>query len=85
MSSDIASLGAIKEQLPTEVDYWHIKMTISLLQISTNYKKPGTNKAPSTSNSTTCKKTGYYHNSQPKRQLPSWTAKTFSKKSRKFI
>ena len=81
-SSDIASLGAIKEQLPAEVDYWHIKMTISLLQISTNYKKPGTNKAPSNSN---MYKTGYYNNSQSKRHLPTLTTKKPSKKSRKFF
>ena len=86
-SSDIASLGPIKEQLPAEIDYWHIKMTISILQISTNYIKPGTtNKAPS-NNSLYKKTVGYYSQSpQPKRQLPAWTAKKQpSKKSRKFI
>lgn len=78
-SSDVASVGAIKEQLPAEVDYWHIKMTISLLQVSTNYRRPADNKSPS--------------NSMPyikrinsnKRQLPKWPVKKETKKSKKFF
>lgn len=84
MSSDVASLGAIKDQLPAEVDYWHIKMTISLLQVSTNYRRPGNNKTPSNSN-TTYKKTTQLYSSQSKRHLPSWNTYKSSKRSRKFF
>lgn len=79
INSNVASVGAIKEQLPAEVDYWHIKMTISLLQVSTNYRRPADNKSPS--------------NSMPyikrinsnKRQLPKWPVKKETKKSKKFF
>jgi len=86
-SSDVASVGAIKEKLPAEVDYWHIKMTISVLQVSTDYKRPndkfpGNNKLPSNTHMA-YKKTTH----DTKRQLPSWSSamKKSSKKSKKFF
>lgn len=80
-SSDVASVGVIKEQLPAEVDYWHIKMTISLLQISTNYQKPGNNKLPSNTHITNKKSS-----CDAKRHLPSWSVmKKSTKKSKKFL
>ena len=73
-SLDVASVGPIKEQLPPEIDYWHIKMTISLLQVSTNYRRPGDNKVPS--NKIT---------DSNKRQLPRWPIKKATKRSKKFF
>ena len=77
-SSDVASVGAIKEQLPAEVDYWHIKMTISLLQVSTNYRRPG-DKMPSN------KMPFVKGTNSNKRQLPKWPVKKETKKSKKFF
>ena len=78
-SSDVASVGAIKEQLPAEVEYWHIKITISLLQVCADYKRPGNNKAPSNS------KMGYKNTGNNKRHLPTWTSYKPTKRSKKFF
>lgn len=83
--SDIASVSAIKEQLPAEVHYWHIKMTISILQVSTNYIKPGSsNKLPSNTNS--IKQQSRDNSSERfKRHLPTWSVKKSSKRSKRFF
>ena len=79
-SSDVTSVGAVKEQLPAEVDYWHIKMTISVLQVSTDYRRPGDNKAPSNNKMPYVKRTN-----SNKRQLPKWPVTKGTKKSKKFF
>ncbi|XP_065905790.1 bifunctional 3'-5' exonuclease/ATP-dependent helicase WRN-like isoform X2 [Dysidea avara] len=84
INSNVACLSSIKELLPVEVDYWHIKMTVSILQVSCDYTKPGHVKGtPGNGNMT--EKTGY----STKRQLPSWD-RNFSynkqnKKSKRFF
>ncbi|XP_065894550.1 bifunctional 3'-5' exonuclease/ATP-dependent helicase WRN-like [Dysidea avara] len=84
INSNVACLSSIKELLPVEVDDWHIKMTVSILQVSCDYTKPGHVKGtPGNGNMT--EKTGY----STKRQLPSW-GRNFSynkqnKKSKRFF
>ena len=37
---DISSLRRIKEQLPDHVEYWQIKMCVSLMMVSTGFVRP---------------------------------------------
>ena len=41
-SSDVSVLSRIKELLPDTVDYWHIKMTIAILMVSTGFVRNAT-------------------------------------------